>query len=66
MSENDRQSNEVSVSWNGLTDVGRFRTNNEDAFLALNFDAQEVRYLGKNGAASMNGDDFIFAGVWDG
>ena len=61
MSENDRQSNEVSVSWNGLTDVGRFRTNNEDAFLALNFDAQEVRYLGKNGAASMNGDDFIFA-----
>jgi protein phosphatase len=61
MSENDSQPKEISVSWNGLTDVGRFRTNNEDAFLALNFDAQEVRYLGKDGSASMDGDDFIFA-----
>ena len=61
MSENDSQSNEISVGWNGITDVGRFRTNNEDAFLALNIDAQEVRYLGKDGSASMDGDDFIFA-----
>ena len=61
MSENDSQSNAFSVGWNGLTDVGRFRANNEDAFLALNFDAQEVRYLGKDGSASMDGDDFIFA-----
>ena len=44
MSENDSQSNAFSVGWNGLTDVGRFRANNEDAFLALNFDAQEVFY----------------------
>jgi len=61
MSENDSQSNAFSVGWNGLTDVGRFRANNEDAFLALNFDAQEVRYLGKDGSASMDGGDFIFA-----
>jgi len=61
MSESDSQSKETEVSWNGLTDVGRFRTNNEDAFLALNFDAREVRYLGKDGAAPMQSDDFIFA-----
>ncbi len=61
MSANDSQSDEILVSWNGLTDVGRFRTNNEDAFLALNFDEQEVRYLGKDGTAPMDGDDFIFA-----
>lgn len=61
MSENGNSPREVTLNWNGLTDVGRFRKNNEDAFLALNFDAQEVRYLGKNGNAAMHGDDFIFA-----
>ena len=35
-----------------MTHVGRFRTNNEDAFLALNFDAHEIRYLGKTGGGS--------------
>lgn len=61
MSENVSKPEEVTVTWNGLTDVGRFRLNNEDAFLALNFNAQEVRYLGKDGTAPMDGDDFIFA-----
>lgn len=34
------------LRWSGCTDKGRFRANNEDAFLALTFDAREVRYLG--------------------
>ncbi len=51
----------LNLSWHGRTDVGRFRKNNEDAFLALTFDAREVRYLGKDGSATMDGDDFIFA-----
>ena len=44
-----------------MTDRGRFRPNNEDAFLALTFDAREVRYLGKIGEASLLNADFIFA-----
>lgn len=49
------------VRWSGLTHVGRFRTNNEDAFLALNFDGHDVRYLGKTGEASFGQTDFVFA-----
>lgn len=47
--------------WSGLTDVGRFRPNNEDAFLGLKFDAHEVTYLGKFGGSTLEGADFIFA-----
>ena len=49
------------LRWSGQTDVGRFRTNNEDVFLALTFDGHEVRYLGKSGEASLGEGDFIFA-----
>ena len=58
---NQDSSSNLSLSWHGRTDVGRFRKNNEDAFLALTFDAREVRYLGKDGSAPMDGGDFIFA-----
>jgi protein phosphatase len=44
-----------------MTHTGRFRRNNEDNFLALNFDRDEVRYLGKIGEASLRGSDFVFA-----
>jgi protein phosphatase len=47
--------------WSALTHPGRFRKNNEDAFLALRFDGHEVRYLGKTGGASLAGADFVFA-----
>lgn len=50
-----------SLRWSGLTDCGKVRTNNEDVFLALSFDGHEVRYLGKTGAASLAGTDFVFA-----
>lgn len=49
------------VRWSGLTHVGRYRPNNEDAFLALNFDGHDLRYLGKTGEASLVGTDFVFA-----
>lgn len=56
-----RTTSPLRVRWSGLTDTGRFRSNNEDAFLALNFDRHECRYLGKYGEASMEQGDFIFA-----
>ena len=51
----------TSLHWSGLTDRGRVRPNNEDAFLALSFDGHEVRHLGKTGQASLAGTDFVFA-----
>jgi protein phosphatase len=51
----------TKLRWSGLTHVGRVRPNNEDAFLALNFDGHEVRFLGKTGAASLADADFVFA-----
>ena len=50
-----------SLTWSGATDKGRFRENNEDTFLALTFDAREVRLLGKIGSASLANADFVFA-----
>lgn len=51
-----------NISWSGLTHPGRFRKNNEDAFLAINLNGQEVRILGKEGSALLESDgDFIFA-----
>jgi serine/threonine protein phosphatase PrpC len=47
--------------WFGLTDRGKVRKNNEDAFLALQFDAKEIHYLGKIGDAPIAPTDFVFA-----
>jgi serine/threonine protein phosphatase PrpC len=47
--------------WSGLTHQGHVRPNNEDTFLALEFDGKEVRYLGKIGEASSVRSDFVFA-----
>jgi serine/threonine protein phosphatase PrpC len=49
------------LRWFGQTDRGPVRANNEDSFLALQFDAQEVHYLGKIGEASTGKTDFVFA-----
>jgi len=47
--------------WSGQTDPGHVRPNNEDSFLALQFNAQEINYLGKIGDAVMSDVDFVFA-----
>lgn len=44
-----------------MTHIGRFRKNNEDAFLGLTFDAREIRYLGKTGSGTLEEGDFVFA-----
>ncbi len=49
------------LNWSGLTDVGRFRKNNEDAFLALTLNAREVTRLGKVGESDFERGDFVFA-----
>lgn len=51
----------LNLTWTGHTDRGRFRKNNEDSFLCLEFDGREVRYLGKYGSASLSFCDYVFA-----
>ncbi len=49
------------LRWFGVTDCGKVRKNNEDAFLCLQFDAQEVRYMGRFGEQAIGSVDFVFA-----
>jgi serine/threonine protein phosphatase PrpC len=51
----------VKLQWFGCTDRGKFRPNNEDAFLGLQFDARETRHLGKYGEATLSNADAVFA-----
>jgi len=54
-------SSPVLLKWSGHTDRGKVRPNNEDAFLALRFDAKEVHQLRKSGETSTDKTDFAFA-----
>jgi len=49
------------LRWSGVTDVGKFRPNNEDAFLGISFNKQDLYFLGREGEAHAQGMDFIFA-----
>lgn len=57
----NRQPPPLRFRWWGMTHKGRFRPNNEDAFLGLTFDAREIEYLGKEGASTMRERDFVWA-----
>jgi PPM family protein phosphatase len=49
------------LRWSARTDRGRFRPNNEDSFLALEFNAKEVFRLGRFGEQPHQATDFAFA-----
>ncbi|MGC1480678.1 MAG: protein phosphatase 2C domain-containing protein [Chthoniobacterales bacterium] len=49
------------LRWSGTSDRGRFRANNEDAFLGLQFDGREAWRLGKLGEAALAQRDAVFA-----
>ena len=55
----------ITLNWSARTDIGRVRKNNEDAFLALRFNAHEVHRLAKIGGAQTADLDYVFA-VCDG
>ena len=56
-----KESGASRLRWFGQTDPGHVRSNNEDSFLALQFNAQEIHYLGKIGEAATGEVDFVFA-----
>ena len=49
------------IRWSAHSDRGRVRPQNEDSYLALQFDAQEVHRLGKIGDAHTGDYHFVFA-----
>ncbi len=49
------------LRWSGMSDPGRFRPNNEDAFLTLAFNTREFVYLGRVGECGVDDFDFVFA-----
>ncbi len=57
----ESESQPRGLKWWGMTHPGRFRQNNEDSFLALTFNSQEFNYLGKEGEATLDIGDFVFA-----
>ncbi len=58
---NPGSNQQMHVRWSAMTDRGRFRPNNEDAFLAIAFDLLELHYLGRQGEVQTNRMDFVFA-----
>lgn len=61
MEPNEDTQPPASLRWSAMTHPGRFRPNNEDAFLALTFDAREFHYLGKTGEGTLSDCDYVFA-----
>lgn len=55
------QSTIREIQWTAETNPGRFRPNNEDAFLLMKFDLRELQYLGKVGESPIDSNHFIFA-----
>ncbi|MFO1092507.1 MAG: protein phosphatase 2C domain-containing protein [Planctomycetaceae bacterium] len=51
----------LRLHWSGITDRGRFRQNNEDAFLTLAFNREDFVYLGRIGECPADEFDFVFA-----
>jgi len=49
------------LHWSGCSDRGKVRTNNEDAFVGLRFNQQELERLGKEGQSTLQAADFVFA-----
>jgi protein phosphatase len=52
---------ELHLEWSGETDRGKVRSNNEDSFLAVRLDQEEVQWLGKVGESPLNSSQFVFA-----
>lgn len=50
-----------SLRWFGHSDRGKIRPNNEDSFLGLQFDGEELYRLGRLGEAPTGHKDFAFA-----
>jgi len=51
----------TGIRWSGMVDVGKYRPNNEDAFLTVAFDKFDFTYLAKEGEVPVGEFDFVYA-----
>ena len=58
---NNSKDSPTSVSWSCSTNVGKFRSNNEDSYLALMLKEEGVHFLGSQGKSEAGNSDYIFA-----
>jgi serine/threonine protein phosphatase PrpC len=61
MTPPNTETSTYAIHWSGCSDTGKVRKNNEDAFLGIQFNAQEVHRLGKFGDAKIDSFDCVFA-----
>ena len=57
----DNPTRPLRLKWSALTHPGKFRKNNEDAFIALQLDAEGYQLLGKVGEQPLDPNDWVFA-----
>ena len=57
----NKEGSGLSFSWSCDTNVGRFRENNEDSYLALVLNSEGIQFLGSEGKDLASESDHIFA-----
>ena len=57
----NKKESELSFSWSCYTNVGQFRENNEDSYLALVLNSEGIQFLGSEGKDLASESDHIFA-----
>ena len=59
--DDNKEESQLSFSWSCDTNVGRFRDNNEDSYLALILNSEGIQFLGSEGKDLASESDHIFA-----
>lgn len=54
-------SSTLKLRWSAATDIGKYRSNNEDNFVMIAFNMEEFNYLAREGEVHFGDFDFVFA-----
>ena len=54
-------SSTLKLKWSAATDIGKYRTNNEDQFVTMAFNTEEFNYLPREGEVHFGDFDFVYA-----
>ena len=51
----------LKLKWSAATDIGKYRSNNEDQFVTMAFNTEEFNYLPREGEVHFGDFDFVYA-----
>ena len=54
-------SSTLQLRWSAATDIGKYRSNNEDQFVTMAFNTEEFNYLPRQGEVHFGDFDYVFA-----